>query len=393
MRNSRFLRGFGITVMNLLLAGVFAVAADRIGLEKEIVLMIFLLEVLFTTVAAGGPIFASFTALYAFLVINYFFTPPRYDFRIATTGDLIALITFLATAVVVGTIVSDLRRQRELAEEGEKAARELVRVREQEEKARSAAEREELRSTLLRSVAHDLRSPLTALSGTSRMLEEDYDRFSDEERRRFLSDMSEEILWLSSKVENILSKTILDEKNILLHKESEAVDDIVGEAVARMRRLLRGRPFSVGLPDEVLMVPMDGNLIVQVLINLLGNAVRHTPSESAVALSVSREGDSAVFCVSDTGTGIDPAIRDTLFDRFVTRDADSPDRRRGIGLGLAICRTIVEAHGGTITAEDNEPHGAVFRFTLPLETESDEGFREEKERDDAGKKEDPSDRG
>jgi len=366
MRQKRFWRAVGITVMNLGIAVLFSVVADRMGLEKDVVIMIFLLEVLATTVVTGGYVFASFTALYAFLAVNYFFTPPRYDFYISSGSDLIALVTFLVTAIVVGTIVSDQRQQRERAQEGEQAARELVRVREEQQETQRAMEREELRSTLLRSVAHDLRSPLTALAGTSRMLEDDYDRFSDEERRRFISDLSEEILWLTSKVENILNKTMIDEKNLILHREDEAVDDIVGEAVSRMSRLMRGRRFTVELPDEVVMAPMDGNLIVQVLINLLSNAVRHTPPESEITLCAEKEGDWVAFTVSDTGNGIDPAIRDTLFDRFVTLDTDSADRRRGIGLGLAICKAIVEAHGGEITARENEPHGAVFRFTLPL---------------------------
>ncbi len=379
MNRQKFFRGLRITILNLALAIGFAYLADYYGFEKETANMIFLIEVLLTTVVTGGYVFSSFTAIYAFLCINYFFTPPRYDFAIADRSDLVALGTFLITAIVVGVITSDLRQQRDRAEIGERAAQELMEARASEEQIRQEMGREELRATLLRSVAHDLRSPLTALVGTSRMLEDDYDRFADEERRQLISSVSEEALWLTNKVENILQKTAFDENKPIVVKQYEAIDDVVGEAVSRMERLMRGREFHVELPDEVVMAPMDGNLIVQVLMNVLANAVRHTPQDSAITLSVAQKRDAVEFSVADTGQGVDPAVADTLFDRFVTLGADASDRRRGIGLGLAICRVIVEAHGGTIAAESNRPHGAVFRFTLPLgETDSDNPIASEK---------------
>ncbi len=366
VNRSRFFYGLRVTLINLALATAVALVADNFGFQKETVNMIFLLEVLATTVVTGGYIFSCFTAIYAFLVINYFFTPPRYDLTISSRSEFVALGTFLITAIVVGAIASDLRQQRDRAEIGERAAQELMEARASEEQMRREKSREELRATLLRSVAHDLRSPLTTLVGMSRMLEDEYDDFSDAERRQLVSSISEEAIWLNGRVENILSKTAFDENKTIVSKEYEAVDEIVGEAVQRTKRLMRGRDFRVELPREVLLVPMDGNLIVQVLINLLANAVRHTPEGCSVTLSADRQGEEAVFTVTDTGDGIDPAVADTLFDRFVTLDKDSSDRRRGIGLGLEICRSIVEAHGGRITAEENRPHGAIFRFTLPM---------------------------
>ena len=371
MKKPNIRRGLKITIINLSVALAFAFFADYIGLDKQIVNMIFLLEVLFTTFATGGYGFACLTGVYGFLIINYFFTPPRFGFAITNAGDIMSLITFTITAIIVGVTVSDLRQQRDRAAEGEKAAQELVRLRTEQEETRTKMKQEELRATLLRSVAHDLRSPLTALAGTSRMLEDGYDRFSESERKQFISDMDDEILWLITKVENILNKTRIDENNLLLHKNYEAVDDVVGEAVQRMEHLLRGRKFNVTLPDEVIMVPMDGMLIVQVLTNLMGNAVRHTPDDSEIALTAEKDGGCVRFAVIDTGNGIDPEVRDTLFERFVTLDSQNTDRRRGIGLGLEICKAIVTAHGGEIYARDNEPHGAQFIFTLPLEDKSE----------------------
>ena len=234
------------------------------------------------------------------------------------------------------------------------------------EKIRIAMEREQQRGTLLRSVAHDLRSPLTAISGAGNLLADNYFRLSDAERRKLASDISEEILWLSDLVENILSMTRISAQKIVLHKQDEVIDDVIGEAVKHTERLLRDRHFQVRLPDEVLTAPMDGKLIAQVIINLVENAVRHTPPDSQIALTVSA-GAELTVSVADTGNGIPNAIRSRLFERFVTQESDIVDGRQGLGLGLSICKTIVEAHGGTISVADNVPKGSVFTFTLPTE--------------------------
>ncbi|WP_312279536.1 ATP-binding protein [Oscillibacter sp.] len=238
------------------------------------------------------------------------------------------------------------------------------------EKIRMAMEREQQRGTLLRSVAHDLRSPLTAISGAGNLLADNYFRLSDAERRKLASDISEEIVWLSDLVENILSMTRISEQKIVLHKQDEVIDDVIGEAVKHTERLLRDRHLHVKLPEDVVTAPMDGKLIAQVVINLLENAVRHTPSDSEISLTVHAESDLAVS-VADTGNGIPDAIRGRLFERFVTQESDIVDGRQGLGLGLSICKTIVEAHGGTISVSDNVPKGSVFTFALPME-ETDE---------------------
>lgn len=235
------------------------------------------------------------------------------------------------------------------------------------EKIQVAMEREKLRSTLLRSVAHDLRSPLTALSGASTLLADSFDQLSVDEQKHLASDISEEMVWLTNLVENILNMTRINESQLLLHKEHEVVDDIVGEAVGHMKRLLRDRDFQVSLPPEVLTIPMDGRLIVQVLVNLLDNAVKHTETGETIQIVVESVEDRVRFAVIDTGTGIHASVKDHLFEGYVTTNRGITDGKRGIGLGLAICKTIVLAHGGVISVEPNLPKGSRFLFTLPLE--------------------------
>lgn len=234
------------------------------------------------------------------------------------------------------------------------------------ERIRIAMEREQQRSTFLRSVAHDLRSPLTALSGAGNLLADSYNELSDLERRKLASDISEEIVWLTDLVENILNMTRISENKIVLHKQDEVIDDVVGEAVKHTERLLRGRNFKVILPDEIVTVPIDSKLISQVIINLLENAVRHTKSDSSIVLKVEVE-DNLKISVEDTGEGIPASIRNHIFERFITKEDKIVDGSRGLGLGLSICKSIVEAHGGEIFAKDNFPRGSIFVFSLPME--------------------------
>lgn len=234
------------------------------------------------------------------------------------------------------------------------------------EKIRIAMEREQQRGMFLRSIAHDLRSPLTALSGAGNLLADNYDRLTDIERRKLASDISEEIVWLTDLVENILNMTRINEQKLALHKQDEVIDDVIGEAVKHTERLLHGRRVQVKLPDEVVAVPMDGKLIAQVIINLLENAARHTPENSEITLAAKAK-ENLTVSIADTGDGVPEAVRGNLFERFVTQDEDVVDGRRGLGLGLAICKAIIEAHGGTIYLEDNAPKGSIFTFTLPME--------------------------
>ena len=361
------LKRAGQTVVLFALAVTCSLLAASLGINKESLIMVYLLGVLFITVSTSSYVCGILSAVAAVLAFNFLFTAPLYTFAISSRNDIVLLVFFLVTAIVCGRVTSRLQQQMELAAKNERAAQELYRVKSEQEEIRLAMEQERLRSTLLRSVAHDLRTPLTALSGAGHLLADNYDSLSGEERVKLASDISEEIVWLTNLVENILSMTRINDGQLVLRKDEEVVDDVVSEAIGHMKRLMGNRQFRVSLPDQVVTAPMDGRLIVQVLTNLLENAIRHTGPEAEILLTAHVDGAFLEFMVSDQGCGIDPEVRDRLFDRFVSLDRGVVDGRPGIGLGLAICRAIVEAHGGTIRAEDNQPHGARFLFTLPME--------------------------
>ena len=161
--------------------------------------------------------------------------------------------------------------------------------------------------------------------------------------------------------------TRINESHLLLNKEYEVIDDVVAEAVKHTERLFQGRSIQVDLPEEVLAAEMDGKLIAQVIVNLLENAARHAPADSSIRIQVRKEDQNIAVSVLDSGTGVPKEIRGRLFQKYVTQDTGIADGRKGLGLGLAICRAIVEAHGGTIRYDDNVPKGSVFTFTIPME--------------------------
>jgi two-component system sensor histidine kinase KdpD len=244
---------------------------------------------------------------------------------------------------------------------------------EDRERIRVVMENEKTKSTFLRSIAHDIRTPLTAISGASTLLAEQSTILTVDEKRRLASDINEETVWLTNLVENILNMTRIDQDKLEIHKEFEVIDDVVAEVVKRMERLWGGRATRISYPDEVVALNMDARLIAQVLINLLDNAVKHTRAGDEIALRVTVDDKRAVFSVANTGDSVPDNLKQRVFDAFYTSNKISADERRGVGLGLAICRAIIKAHHGEIWMEDNEPSGVKVIFTLPREDNSNGG--------------------
>jgi two-component system sensor histidine kinase KdpD len=229
------------------------------------------------------------------------------------------------------------------------------------------SEREKMRATLLRAISHDIRTPLAGILGSSSALRESGEELDGEMRDKLLSDIQEESQWLIRMVENLLSITRINESASKVVKSLEAAEEVVAEAVSRILRRFPKREIQVKVPDQLLEVPMDGTLIVQVLINLLENAIKYSPDAAPIEVNLRREGNSAVFEVMDRGRGIS---EDALPWRTKAGAASSekrPDASRGMGIGLTICDTIIKAHGGVLEAENRAEGGAVFRFLLPVE--------------------------
>ena len=244
----------------------------------------------------------------------------------------------------------------------------LERERIQREKEEEVLRRrnEKLRADLLRSISHDLRTPLTSISGNASNLLYLGDDFDDETRKRLYSDIYDDSVWLISLVENLLAVSRIEDGTMQLHRKLELLDDIISEALMHIDRRASQYTILAEPSDETLLVDVDGRLIVQVLINLINNAIQYTPPGSVIQIGSVNMGDCVKVTVSDNGPGIPDSEKDSVFTMFYSGSQKVKDSKRSLGLGLALCRSIVRAHGCEIMLDDNMPHGCRFSFTLPV---------------------------
>jgi two-component system sensor histidine kinase KdpD len=231
------------------------------------------------------------------------------------------------------------------------------------QQAHVRAETERLRSSLLSSVSHDLRTPLAGITGAASSLLESDEQFDPATRKELLETLYEESDRLNRLVHNLLDMTRLESGSLRVRKEWHPLEEVVGAALNRLAKSFHGRSVTTCLPEGLSLVPIDDVLIEQVLINLLDNAVKHTPSGSPIEINAWARDDAVTVEIADHGPGLAPGDEERVFDKFYRSNAPTS---RGVGLGLAICRGIVEAHGGHISAQNRPDGGVAFRFTIPL---------------------------
>lgn len=227
-------------------------------------------------------------------------------------------------------------------------------------------EKEKMRSNLLRAISHDLQTPLTGILGASSTILENIDTMDKKTLITLISNVKEESQWLIRIVENLLSITRINEDTTNVTKMPEAAEEIVAEAISRIRSRFKECKINAKVPDKLLMVPMDGTLIVQVIINLVENAIKHSGRDTIINVIVKKIDNSAVFEVSDDGEGIPEEDLPYLLESYVPDSKRTSDSSMGVGIGLSICMSIVKAHHGKFEVHNGKEGGAVFRFTLPL---------------------------
>lgn len=229
------------------------------------------------------------------------------------------------------------------------------------------AENERLRANLLRAVSHDLRTPLTSIMGNADYLISDGETADSATRIQLYQDIYQDARWLTGMVENLLSASRMNEGKLNLNLTTELVDDLIGEAIRHLGKRLDACRLEWQKSDQLLFVRVDGRLIIQVILNLLDNAVKYSPPGSHIWISSCRTDHEVRICVEDDGPGIPDDQKPFIFDLFYTSGNPSGDSRRGLGVGLALCQSILKAHNGSISVSDREPKGVRFEFTLPEE--------------------------
>lgn len=236
----------------------------------------------------------------------------------------------------------------------------------EKEEAAVLAKNEQLRANLLRAISHDLRTPLTSISGNASNLISNGSSFDENTKMRLYTDIYDDSMWLINLVENLLAVTRIEEGRLNLNMTDDLIVDAITEAIHHINRKSVEHHISVQNENDLLLAKMDAKLIVQVIINIVDNAIKYTPKGSNITIRTSKQRDKAVVSVADDGNGIPDEMKPKIFDMFYSGANKIADSRRSLGLGLSLCKSIINAHGGNITVCDNIPHGTVFTFTLPI---------------------------
>lgn len=306
---------------------------------------LFILAVAIISRYTNGYLPGIIASIIGVLCVNYLFTYPFGEFDMSISGYPMTFAVMLLVSLFISTLTTQVKKQEQL---------------------RYEAEKDKMRANLLRSVSHDIRTPLTAIIGSSSVLAE-HNNLSPAEQTELARGINRNAIWLLRMTENILSVTRFGDDGVVLEKTDEVVEEIVGSAINRFRKTSSNNiPITVTAPEDILLAPMDATLIEQVLLNLLENTVQHAKTATAIEIQIEQHPDSVQISVADNGEGLPKHMLPVLFDGYEAMVGENADRNRRMGIGLAVCRAIIHAHGGEISAENQPAGGAVFRFWLPI---------------------------
>lgn len=319
---------------------VFAYTKDNASVTVIYILAVFLIARSTTGYVPG--IAASVVSVFC---VNIAFTYPLMALNFGIAGYPITFLGMMLVAGVTSALTTRLKEQNFMLME---------------------AGKESMRANLLRAISHDLRTPLTSMIGISDNYRKKEAELTNEEKLRMVNMIYDDANWLLHMVENLLSVTRIRDGEAKVKKNPEPLEEVVAEAMIRFRKRLPEAKVQVSVPEEFLMIPLDATLIEQVIINLLENAVYHSGAKEPVDFYVEMKGTEVWFHVRDYGKGIDGERLAEIFDGGGSSAGDSGDSHKGMGIGLSICKTIVNAHNGRIFARNHE-RGAEFVFILPIE--------------------------
>ena len=359
-------KNFGIILL-LFIAGMLAVYGFfLVKVSTLVIFPVFILGILIASLECDSGVWGAVLGICYLLFYDLLFTEPFYDLKVLSKTDIVALVIFLLVALIMNMVTHRLRKQVEIAEQNVAAMRRINKLEEENRKPKIKAEKEEFKTLLLQSVSHDLRTPLTSISVNADYLLHS-ESSNEQTRKELLQNILNDARWLNDMVENLLNMSRVQDEDIEIEKTPEIVDEIIGDVIERMEPRKGSHTLQVQLPEEIVVVPMNAKLISQVLVNLIDNAIKHSAQNSIIQVSAWKGKDVVHFSVSDNGGGIRAKDKEQLFSRFYATER-SDGGRRGVGLGLSICKAIVEAHGGTIYAYNNDHGGATFEFILPSES-------------------------
>ena len=338
---------FTVTTLICVLLQRFGTSSESPGQNETYVPLVYVLCVLLVSLLTDGYLCGTVVSVLSVFAVNYVFTYPYMNFNFTLSGYPLTFLTMLAVSLTVNTLTATLKRQ---------------------ERIRMEAESERMRANLLRAISHDLRTPLTAISGSAVTLLEN-ENLPDWQKKQLLGSINADAEWLIRMVENLLSVTRIGLESAHIEKQDEVAEEVIFSAISKFKAHFPGVKVKPNLPESVLLVPMDPVLIEQVLTNLLENSARHGGA-GEITVSLARQGSVAVFTVEDNGTGIVREKLPHLFDGIgFLPEKNGVGGRSQMGIGLSVCLSIVKAHGGSMSAR-NTVAGTAVSFSLPMPQKS-----------------------
>lgn len=314
--------------------------------------LIYILAIILIARYTTGYFYGLTASIIAVICVNYLFTYPFFALNFTLTGYPITFIVMLSISIITSTTTANLKKQGVALAEKEKIIAE--------------GEKEKMRATLLRSISHDLRTPLTSIIGASSSLTNKNLKLTASEKEDLIFNINEDANWLLNMVENILSVTKIQGNTTTLTKTPEALEEVLTDSVLRVKKRIPGAEIQTTLPQDFVLIPMDAMLIEQVIINLLENALIHSHSQQPIELYTSIQPDTITVHVKDYGVGLPYENNDDIFNLYTGRTSEHSDSEKGFGIGLSICKTIISTHGGEIHAKGHN-NGTEFYFSLPKE--------------------------
>ncbi len=338
-----------ITVFMFCLATFVGYVFKKMGLSDATIIMAYILGVLLTAVFTDHQIYSMVISVISVIAFNFLFIEPLFSLKAQANEYPVTFLVMLIVAFITSSLAAQLKVQSRLSAE-----------------AGSLAQKEKLRADLLRAISHDLRTPLTSISGNASNLLTNEKHFDEAERKQLYKDIYDDSLWLIDLVENLLSITRIEDGKMDINISPQLVEEIIDEAMTFLNRNKGKHNISVKYSEEMILAKADPRLIIQVITNIVGNAVKYTPDGTDIFIFAEKQGDKVCISVSDNGNGISDEMKERVFEMFYSGNKHTMDSKRSLGLGLALCRSIIEAHGGKIWIEDNKPKGSIFKFTLPV---------------------------
>lgn len=351
VKDKSYLKNILVTAGILLISFVISLFFQHVFKVHEHITAVFIFAVFLISLLTNGYVYGIVAAFISMIAVNYAFTFPFFSINFMIPVNMISAIIMIVIAILTSTLTTQIKRHEAMKAEGEK---------------------ERMRANLLRAVSHDLRTPLTTIYGSAATLLENRDTLEEEQQIKILQGIKEDSEWLVRMVENLLSITRIDSGNVKIIKTPIVLEELIDSVIVKFRKRYPDFDITLDLPEDIVVIPMDAMLIEQVIVNILENAIQHAEGMTELILRVFVLGKQAIFEIRDNGCGISKEKLPYIFSGYYeNKEEPSDGQKRNTGIGLSVCKTIIKAHGGDISAENIKGGGAVFRFTLDTEEEID----------------------